>query len=614
MRSSNSKLIDEKEIYYNNPVLLTSCKSKSSRDVRKNVKFTPFFPIELSNKYNNNDSDYDISTDVSIQTKCVLQKKNYNEAKKVCFSCDKNDNEENNEELQDNNINDSYKKLPHLMHKSKTSELNYDEIIEKLKKNPPQINKINRENLKEDKMNHLKKFHLSKSLNTRNTKLNFKDLDKSKKSKNEDYIIKKTKTNNIFDSKFNINLRRRSLEFGLLLSHAEEKVKQFTNTETINDFYEYTEKCMSMILDLEPTMQNQIKEKVNFNFPKKESYKKIALFDLDETLVHCTGEINAKNCKKYQNVVEVTLPSRKKVEIGINIRPFWKEALDLIKEKYHIVIFTASHQSYANAVLDFMDPDKEYTKYRLYRNDCVLTNMNGVKFYIKDLSIFDKHYDLKDIVLIDNSVLSFAYHLENGIPIVPYYDADEDGELEILACYLISIYDNYDLRVANKKHIRIEFYLEEARKIRDEMKEEDSSSYSSSEDEDSDKNSDNNNNSKNIKINNDNENDKNEKEVENNTNLSTKNGELNNNENNNNNSSLSTNNDNQIKKNNNDININNNNKEKLINSKFNSLNNISEALNIHKRMGARKKTSIGLDVKKMWGDLKKEFNIILKNN
>ena len=607
MRSSNSKLIDEKEIYYNNPVLLTSCKSKSSRDVRKNVKFTPFFPIELSNKYNNNDSDYDISTDVSIQTKCVLQKKNYNEAKKVCFSCDKNDNEENNKELQDNNLNDSYKKLPHIMHKSKTSELNYDEIIEKLKKNPPQINKINRENLKEDKMNHLKKFHLSKSLNTRNTKLNFKDLDKSKKSKNEDYIIKKTKTNNIFDSKFNINLRRRSLEFGLLLSHAEEKVKQFTNTETINDFYEYTEKCMSMILDLEPTMQNQIKEKVNFNFPKKESYKKIALFDLDETLVHCTGEINAKNCKKYQNVVEVTLPSRKKVEIGINIRPFWKEALDLIKEKYHIVIFTASHQSYANAVLDFMDPNKEYTKYRLYRNDCVLTNMNGVKFYIKDLNIFDKYYDLKNIVLIDNSVLSFAYHLDNGIPIVPYYDADEDGELEILACYLLSIYDNDDLRVANKKHIRIEFYLDEARKNREEMNEENSSSHYSSDSEDDDNNR-NSSNIKNIKIDNDKEN-KNEKENDNNLKINKEIEKLNNNEDNNNSSSLSTNQDNQIKNNNDHSKT-----EKIITTKYNSLNNISSVLNNHRRIGARKKTSIGLDIKKMWGDLKKEFNIILKNN
>ena len=604
---SSVQLTDEKEIYYNNPKLLTSCKSKSSRDVRKNVKFTPYCPIELNNKYNN-DSDNDISIDVSIQTKCILQKKNSKEPKKVSFSCKKFENNENKEkekEIKDKEYNILYKK--NQLHKSNSIELNYDEIIEKLKNNPPQINKKIKNISNEIEKNHLKNIHLSKSLNPRNTKLNFTNPDNSKESNNEYYIIKKAITNNIFDINNNVNLRRKSLQFGLLLSHAEEKVKHFTNTEIINDFYEYTEKCMSMILDLEPSKQNQIKEKVNFNFPKNESYKKIALFDLDETLVHCTGEINSNKDKKYKNIVEVTLPSRKKVEIGINIRPFWKEALNLIKEKYHIVIFTASHQSYANAVLDFMDPNKEYTKYRLYRNDCVLTNMNGVKFYIKDLNIFDKYYDLKDIVLIDNSVLSFAYHLDNGIPIVPYYDADEDGELEILACYLLSIYDNDDLRVANKKHIRIEFYLDEARKNREEMNEENSSSHYSSDSEDDDNNRKSSN-IKNIKIDNDKEN-KNEKENDNNLKINKEIEKLNNNEDNNNSSSLSTNQDNQIKNNNDDSKT-----EKIITTKYNSLNNISSVLNNHRRIGARKKTSIGLDIKKMWGDLKKEFNIILKNN
>ena len=32
---------------------------------------------------------------------------------------------------------------------------------------------------------------------------------------------------------------------------------------------------MSMILDLDPSKKNQINEKVNFNFPKNENYKKI---------------------------------------------------------------------------------------------------------------------------------------------------------------------------------------------------------------------------------------------------------------------------------------------------------------------------------------------------
>ena len=34
--------------------------------------------------------------------------------------------------------------------------------------------------------------------------------------------------------------------------------------------------------------------------------------------------------------------------------------------------------------------------------------------------------DLKDVVLIDNSVLSFEYHLDNGIQISPFYDSKVD--------------------------------------------------------------------------------------------------------------------------------------------------------------------------------------------
>ena len=283
-------------------------------------------------------------------------------------------------------------------------------------------------------------------------------------------MIKSKKISNPANIKL---LRRKSLEYQKQLN-PEEKVNTFTNTETISDFYEYTERCMEIILELDKSKQEKITQKINFNFPEEESFKKIVLFDLDETLAHCIGEIKGDmpNKKKYNHVVNVTLPSKKRTKIGINIRPHWEETMDLIKDKYQIVIYTASHQSYADAVLNYMDPQLKYTKYRLYRNNCVQANVNGRKFYIKDLDIFDKYYNLKDIIIIDNSVLSFAYHLNNGIPIVPYYDSEEDTELTILGYYLLSIYNYDDLREANKIHIRIDYYLEEAKKDMEEDEEE----------------------------------------------------------------------------------------------------------------------------------------------
>jgi len=185
---------------------------------------------------------------------------------------------------------------------------------------------------------------------------------------------------------------------------------------------------------------------------------RIPLFDLDETLVLCTGDIKTSN-KKYQHTIDITLPGKNSVRVGINLRPLWKETLDLIKKKYHIVIHTASHQAYADAVLDFMDPEKKYCKYRLYRNNCSLVDIDGVKFYVKDLDIFDEYYDLKDVVIIDNSVLSFAYHLYNGIPIVPYYEGDKDNFLYVVGLYLVHIYKAKDLRDANKKLINLDYFF-----------------------------------------------------------------------------------------------------------------------------------------------------------
>ena len=268
-----------------------------------------------------------------------------------------------------------------------------------------------------------------------------------------------------FENALQNNNNKKKMQFNLF---SQDK---FTNTEfSDSDYLKYTLNCMDLILDIDMEKQSRIKNKINFNFQKikkKNIKKKIALFDLDETLVHCTGDIKTTK-EKYQNVIEIKLPGRQEIKVGINVRPLWKQTLNLIKRYYHIVIYTASHQAYADAVLDFMDPKKKYFKYRLYRNNCSLLDVEGAKFYVKDLEIFNENYNLKDIVIIDNSVLSFAFHLHNGIPIVPYYDEDKDGSLYVVGLYLMHIFNEEDLREANKKHINLDSFLEEAKRKKEE--------------------------------------------------------------------------------------------------------------------------------------------------
>lgn len=75
-------------------------------------------------------------------------------------------------------------------------------------------------------------------------------------------------------------------------------------------------------------------------------------------------------------------------------------------------------------------------------------------FFIKDLDIIED-YPIEKILIIDNSVLSFAYHLSNGIPIVPYYEGMEDSELLVLAYYMISLCNYDELCKANMKFIKL---------------------------------------------------------------------------------------------------------------------------------------------------------------
>ena len=70
-----------------------------------------------------------------------------------------------------------------------------------------------------------------------------------------------------------------------------------------------------------------------------------------------------------------------------------------------IVIFTASHLTYADAILDHLDPDNTLFSFRMYRQHCIKTPEG---YYVKDLRVL-RNVDLKDVVLVDNSVYSFSY-------------------------------------------------------------------------------------------------------------------------------------------------------------------------------------------------------------
>ena len=69
---------------------------------------------------------------------------------------------------------------------------------------------------------------------------------------------------------------------------------------------------------------------------------------------------------------------------------------------------------------------------------------------MKDLRVFSDR-DMKDIVIVDNSVYSFAFQIDNGIPIIPFYDDKSDEEMLHLIYYLNCLASVHDVREQNRQ-------------------------------------------------------------------------------------------------------------------------------------------------------------------
>lgn len=194
---------------------------------------------------------------------------------------------------------------------------------------------------------------------------------------------------------------------------------------------------------------------------------KILVLDLDETLIHSTsrsptwtalraqhnsrteaarnavstggsllgleglgGFLGLSGSSKGRSVrphmVEVVLDGRS-VIYHVYKRPWVDYFLRKVAAWYHVVIFTASVQEYADPVIDWLDQGRGLIAGRLFRDAC--TYRNGS--YLKNLAIVDQ--DLSRVCLVDNSPASYHLNPSNGIPVEGWtHDPSDEALLDLL--------------------------------------------------------------------------------------------------------------------------------------------------------------------------------------
>ena len=162
----------------------------------------------------------------------------------------------------------------------------------------------------------------------------------------------------------------------------------------------------------------------------KRSKRYLLVLDIDETLVHSEpimifGKPTSNAGKSYDKTCRFHNEDGTFDEYGIRFRPFLNEFIQRMSKLFDLAVYTASARDYADVIMDVLDPHKEYFCARLYRENC---------FSIRGMNIKNMfNFPSTDAFIVDNLIYSFAFHMQQGIPILAFVDDPMDVELKDLA-------------------------------------------------------------------------------------------------------------------------------------------------------------------------------------
>ena len=184
---------------------------------------------------------------------------------------------------------------------------------------------------------------------------------------------------------------------------------------------------------IKPTTKEIEEKKVILGLKEK---KYTLVLDLDHTLVFSVPLYEAD---------EVNYGAK----FAVKIRPYALSLLERLSEKFEIVIFTAAEQEYAKAITELLDPHHKFVRTVVTQQSCFIVKS---RYFVKDLRIFSDR-NLSEMLIVDDNVFSFAFQLENGVPVSQFKGNKDDDELLYLIGYLESVYNEPELLKYNRSKI-----------------------------------------------------------------------------------------------------------------------------------------------------------------
>lgn len=180
--------------------------------------------------------------------------------------------------------------------------------------------------------------------------------------------------------------------------------------------------------------------------------RKILVLDLDETLIHSHHDGVVRQMVSPGTPPDFILRvniDKHPVRFFVHKRPHVDYFLDIVKDWYELVVFTASMEIYGTAVADRLAGDRKILQRRYFRQHCTL----DYGAYTKDLSAISD--DLSSIFILDNSPGAYRAYPDNAIPIKSWFSDPRDTALLNLLPILDALRFTTDVRSVLSRNLHL---------------------------------------------------------------------------------------------------------------------------------------------------------------